>query len=150
MAYQVSSIGVFWMAIFKNNWPVQNKLKCLLSNLKTQGRACSHSRYGKDMPEELVRKVKWRARPGFEPGTSRTLSENHTPRPTSPVGEGAIAYIDLQKQDSLSRITICVFSIAVVYALQFCLVYDPKHHHLHLASGDHNGCFTKEQTMSHH
>ena len=23
------------------------------------------------------------ASPGFEPGTSRTLSENHTPRPTS-------------------------------------------------------------------
>ena len=30
-----------------------------------------------------ILKRKHRARSGFEPGTSRTLSENHTPRPTS-------------------------------------------------------------------
>ena len=34
------------------------------------------------------RRKKRRARPGFEPGTSRTLSENHTPRPKSQLSKG--------------------------------------------------------------
>ena len=32
--------------------------------------------------QQKSQKVRW-ARPGFEPGTTRTLSEYHTPRPTS-------------------------------------------------------------------
>ena len=31
---------------------------------------------------KMLKKNRW-ARPGFEPGTTRTLSEYHTPRPTS-------------------------------------------------------------------
>ncbi len=44
-----------------------------------------------------IKSIYW-ARPGFEPGTSRTRSENHTPRPTSHVFLVMVSLSCLSKQ----------------------------------------------------
>ncbi len=75
----------------KSLW-IKASAKCINVNVEQRATGCAnynaivppgiyfpHSIYGDCLKIEASK----RAHPEFEPGTSRTLSENHTPRPTS-------------------------------------------------------------------
>ena len=54
------------------------------------------------------RRKKGRARPGFDPGPSRPLSENHPPRPTSHIKE-VFRFVLKQQPAAQLNVDICYF-----------------------------------------
>ena len=59
---------------------VVSTLRCGRNN---PGSNPGHGTFFSNVLKPSNKTKKYWARPGFEPGTSRTQSENHTPRPTS-------------------------------------------------------------------
>ena len=93
--------------------------------------------------------VNSRARQGFEPGTSRTQSENHTPRPTSLAEDGRFdAHVTFSKMSAVDQLTeVGVPISAINHLFKDCNVSScvdsspclslpkPNHNHLHLVHG---------------